>query len=636
VRDPLSLQALPWQRGSFVRAGWVILGLAGAAVVLGIVTAVLLITIDLRPLVERYATEAFGRPVTIGSLRIGWSSPLSVELSDLRLANAIAGGDPDMLRIARLSAKIDPGSLSRGVLRFEQLILERPSLLLERDTGGGVNWRFKGSGSSSSFHLALIPKNRTEFPTLIDFALRDGELIYRAAGRRDLRVIFHRLAIGAAGDNQAVTLDGDGAYDGTPVRLNGVTGSFSALRDKAVPFDVAVVLATKSDTLDFKGTVVEPLDLDGVAGGLKIAVPKLGELLKIFGADTHADVPLSIAGTLTTRGVHWLLTEATGKLAQDEFAGTLDLAESAAGRPDEIALTLDFARLDLKHLVAGDVRAGTAPASSSDIFLHRLDDNPGANVDARIAAKQLSYGEMRLADFATSTRVTAGEILVRALSFAFASGRVELSGRFQTTAAGNHIGVEAALSTADAARVAELAGLEAGQIAGQVEGRLRLEMTGRTMANALKTNQGQGVVSMTQGRVARDLVEKAATDLRSLVRKGEGWVPVACLLGVVDLRNGIATIAPLRLRTSETTVVGGGRADLSAEQVDLTIKAEGGSPSVFALQVPLRISGRFDKPTIAPTIGSSAAWLDAPARTDTAHPLAPALEQLAERNPCRH
>jgi AsmA family protein len=138
------------------------------------------------------------------------------------------------------------------------------------------------------------------------------------------------------------------------------------------------------------------------------------------------------------------------------------------------------------------------------------------------------------------------------------------------------------------------------------------------------------VVSMLDGRVARDLVEKATTDLRTLFRKGEGWIPVVCLLGVVDMHDGIAMIAPLRLRTSDTTVSGGGRADLSTERLDLSIRAEGESPGLLALHVPLRISGRFDAPEITPTTS--------PARPNAAGAgaLAPKLAQLAEHNPCRH
>ncbi|MEJ0069078.1 MAG: AsmA family protein [Pseudomonadota bacterium] len=622
-------------RRSSRRLSRIVLGLLAAVLLLGSGAVVWLATTDLRALAERYASEALGRPVTIGSLRIGWSSPLAVELDDLRLANMASGSAPEMLRIARLSARLDLSSLLRGALRFEKLTLEKPALLLERDDAGNVNWRIKRSDAPSLFHIAVIPRNRTEFPTLIDFVLRDGALIYRAAGNQDLRVAFQRLAIGAADDAQAVTLDVDGAYDDTPVQLSGKTDSFSVLRDRAVPFGTLFALVTKSGTLGFKGTMTEPLDLDGIEGRLTIAAPKLGDLLTTFGAAFHADVPLSIAGRLTTSGVHWLITEATGKLAQDPFDGSFDLAETPPGHADEIVGALNFARLDLKRLLAGDGDAGGVVTPDADIFSFQLDKKPGANVDARIGATQLVYGGTRLANVKAEARLASEEIRLRALSFGFANGKVDLSGDVRTTAGGNHIVADAALSAADIAQLAGLAGLGSDQIAGQIDGHLTLDVTGATQKAAFKTSRGQAVLAMRDGRVARDLIEKASTDLRTIFRKGEGSVPVTCLLGVVELQNGLATIAPLRLRTPDTTLIGGGSADLAAARLDLTIKAEGGSPSIFALQVPIRISGSLDKPSIAPAIGASAAWLDAPARNDAIRKLAPALEPLAARNACR-
>jgi len=155
-----------------------ILALLGALIVFGIGVAVLLVTVDWRPYIERVASRSLGRPLSIASLRVAWRTPLAVELTDLRLANAPWGSQPDMLRVARLVAAIDLRSLLHGVLRYETLLLENPVLLLERDPGGVGNWHFTGNAAAPG--LAIVPKNRTQFPTLIDFALRRGNLTYRA------------------------------------------------------------------------------------------------------------------------------------------------------------------------------------------------------------------------------------------------------------------------------------------------------------------------------------------------------------------------------------------------------------------------------------------------------------------------
>jgi uncharacterized protein involved in outer membrane biogenesis len=606
--------------GSRVRT--LLLGLLAAVIVVTAAAAVLLATLDWRARLEAYATRVLDRRVAISGLRIGWRNPLELELRGVRLANTGWGSRPDMLSIEALSAAIDLPALLRGVLRFETLRLDRPILLLERDAGGVGNWRF-GSVAPRAGRLAVVPKTRSQFPTLIAFALHDGQVAYRARAS-DLRVDFHDLAIRSAGDDQQVSLTLDGAYNGTPTRLTATTDSYTALRDAAVPFGADFTIANAAGTIGFSGTMAEPLDFDGVRGKLDIDARNLAELLRTVGAELHADFPFAVAGTFERTGAQWRIDEARGRAAANPFGGTLSLAEGSRGAADALAARLDFAALDLAPLI-GSGRAGR-PISLE------LERNPAVTVDARIAARRLTYEARRLADVAIALRTRQGEIAVSELSFAFAGGKVTASGTARAAGSGSRIGVNAALTGADAGAVARTLDAEPDQIAGMVEGRITLEMTGATLSDALKTSSGDAVLAMTGGRVSRDLVERASTDLRTLFRAGEGWMPVSCLLGIAALRNGVAAIAPLRLRTPETTLIGFGNVNLATEGVDMVVKTESGATSFLALEVPLRISGDFGSLHVSP---SFAAPDPPPAASDPGH-LPTELQRLAERSPCRH
>jgi uncharacterized protein involved in outer membrane biogenesis len=128
-------------RGPFSRKlmAIIFLGLLGASVLIVVSAIVLVATIDLRPLLEQYVTRTLDRRLAIGTLQIGWGNPLSVEISDLRLANAPQGSAPEMIRIERLYAEIDLRSLLGGVLRFNKLDVVKPQIILERDRGGVGN-----------------------------------------------------------------------------------------------------------------------------------------------------------------------------------------------------------------------------------------------------------------------------------------------------------------------------------------------------------------------------------------------------------------------------------------------------------------------------------------------------------------
>ena len=59
--------------------------------------------------------------------------------------------------------------------------------------------------------LVLVPKNRTQFPGLIDFVLRAGKWTYRVPGSRDLRLDAAELVIRSEADDSPMSLFGQAA-----------------------------------------------------------------------------------------------------------------------------------------------------------------------------------------------------------------------------------------------------------------------------------------------------------------------------------------------------------------------------------------------------------------------------------------
>ena len=91
---------------------------------------------DWRPQLEKQATQALGVPVRIGAINAtssGWIP--SLDLRDVRIVDA-AGRDA--LHLPRVSAALSPRSLLAFELRFSQLLLDSPELLLRRDAQGRV------------------------------------------------------------------------------------------------------------------------------------------------------------------------------------------------------------------------------------------------------------------------------------------------------------------------------------------------------------------------------------------------------------------------------------------------------------------------------------------------------------------
>ncbi len=615
----------------------VALGLLGISALIVATAIVLVATIDLRPWIERYAAQTLDRRLTMATLRIGWGNPLSLEIADLRVANAAWSTSADMVRIERIAAEIDLLSLIRGVWRFERLDITKPEIVLERDANGIGNWRFSAAASPRDRQIA--PNRRAGSPVLTDLKLRLGELTYRTSSGAVLRSDVRELTIRSAGDDTPVSLRLDGAYNGSPVRLHAKTQSFSVLRDASVPFGLEASASTPTAEVDFKGTMMHPFDFDGVQGSMRIDARDLGDLLNMLGAGIQADLPMLLTGAFSRTGDHWLLSDAKGKLANDAVEGRLTLDEGGRGEPDEVGIAASFAQLDLTPILADDARARNrkgraAPAPDHGALSLELETKRGTNFDAQLIASAVAYRAMRLSDFRARGRLASDQASVSQLSFAFAGGVVEASGTARRGTPGSRVTASASVSGAESSQIARMLGAEAGQIAGKITGRATLAMSGTTVDEALKTSRGHAVLTMKDGRIARALLEKLSTDLRSLFRRDERLARVSCLLGVIDMQDGRGVISQLRLQTPATVLVGGGHVDFLKQRLDMTIKTVASTTSFFALDIPLHISGRFTHLSVEPAVGSSAGWLDARARNTSAQDMPPDLRQLIESSAC--
>ena len=379
---------------------------------------------DLKPLVEREASEALGRTVSFGSFQVRWGDPLRVDFTDLAIANAPWGSKPEMVRIGQFSAQLEVGPLLHGVLHYRQLRLADVTVVLERDPDGIGNWKFGGSAGSGGF--GLVPKTRTQFPTLIDFAGERGLVTYRTRSGNILGIRLDRVAISSQGDETPVQLLAEGAYNDVPARLDATTESYAVLRDAAVPFGTRFTLAGPDTDIAFNGTLQEPLDFEGARGELSIEARTLDDLIAAMGGKAKADLPLTIAGILVRNGDHWSLDAAKGQLQQSDFSGALALTEGKPKQPDDIALDLGFSDLDIDALAAAFGKAkGT---TSLDALPLRPEGLGAVNATVDLTADTLAIAGRKLRTVALDGRLAGGDVTLKELSFALGGGRLSASG----------------------------------------------------------------------------------------------------------------------------------------------------------------------------------------------------------------
>jgi uncharacterized protein involved in outer membrane biogenesis len=611
--------------------------LGAALLVLAVVAAAALVVWP-RAAAQMLATHLLDRRVTVAELSFGLGDPVTVTLRGLQIANIPGGGSPDsvpeMIAIEAIDAALDRAMLLQGKLVYESLQVSRPRIALERDAGGKGNWEFgsggAGSASTSDSRLALVPKNRMQFPSLLNFRLTGGELRFRTSSGKWLRLPLDDLTIQAADEDAPISLVLDGGYNDTDAQLTATTASFNAFRDAAKPFDAGFSIAMPGVKLDFKGVLQEPLDFEGVEGRLALEARQLDDLIRIFDTPPDIAAPLKLAGGFTRNGDAWRLEDARGDLGGNVFTGRIALDEGNRGEADDLQFRLDFDKLDLPSVMPqGDGnddwrKANLRPDTAKD----------AAHLDLQVSADQLLYGDHSLKQVAVAVEVSTGLIRLHGatanLGTPEQAGHLRLSGELRAIE-NNSASLSASLQLerAEAGTLLQALGLRDGaaRIAGAIEGRANVSMRGAELGGALKTARGHAVIAMQQGRIARSLVEAASADLRALFRDRGDSTALRCLLAAAEIRDGLMVLGPLNLRSEGGTIRGGGHLDLAQQRLDLVLRSDPKTTGFLALDIPLRLQGPLGDISAKP---DRQATLPAQTLPD----LPPAQAMLARANPC--
>ena len=94
----------------------------------------------LKPRIEAAVQRATGRALGIGGpLRVGWN--LTLDASDVTLANMAGGSRPVMAQVGRIHASLALLPLLHREIRVTDLELVDPRVLIERNAAGVVNWQ---------------------------------------------------------------------------------------------------------------------------------------------------------------------------------------------------------------------------------------------------------------------------------------------------------------------------------------------------------------------------------------------------------------------------------------------------------------------------------------------------------------
>jgi len=561
---------------------------------------------------------------------------MTIDGEDLRVANIPGGSRPDMITVGSVHARLRLMSLLHGPIETQDVIVDHFSGLFERTPDRVPNWRFVPLEDLKRSRPAKTTGEKPDlhsFPGLRNLTVKNSDVTYRSAKGASYQVTMTQVTIQSTDDASPVNMSFQGGYNGTPINLDAAMQPLSALRRTPEPYSAKAHITSGDLTLDFDGTLTDTLNFDGVKGEVSLSTPTSAPVFALAGlSGTHSTIPLSLKGTFSHAGDNWHFTHASGALKDSQINdGTFDLEEGGNGKPDVINTDLTFGRVDLNSLTKAFSSGKSAGPTDIPLVAPAA---PDPVLHVKLAADEVLYNALTFSKFRFDASQIPGHINVSTLTLGYLGASLQASGQIEGNGNRSRVNASISLSHGDIDRLRRTAGLAPVPVKGSLSIRIIAKAANvSTLNEATRKADLVAAVSMEKGEIAREIVETASMDLRLLVRHAKGTTPITCMLGVLDMHQGVGTVAPLRLRTDAGIIAAKADVDLNRRWLDLVFASRPFSTSFFALDIPVRVSGRFDNPDL-----SLARWSKRGrgllADSNELTILPPALRAFAASNPC--
>jgi len=550
---------------------------------------------------------ATGRDLIVaGPIDLKISLTPSVDLQDVRFANAAWGSRAEMVTVRRVEVEVELLPLLTGNVVVRRLVAVEPDILLEIDTGGRANWEFETAGADTT---PADGSSSVTAPDVQDFRIEGGRLrLVDAAAGEDLTLDITE-AVGTFPSNGGPSGGGsrslrlEAAYNGNPFVVEGSYGGLPALLS-GMPGPVDVTVTAGGATVTAKGTAG---DLTG-APRADLAVTAAGDDLSGLspwaGAELPALGPYSLSANLKVGGQTFDFSGLILKLGDSDLTGNLAVS-LAAVRP-ALKGSLVSKRLDLDDLSGAPAGGGDGSAAGpAKVF----DDTPlplaalrAVDGQVKLNIEKLSAGSLLLDDVQTDLVLKAGDLTAAPLSAGLAGGR--LDGRFSLNAAG---------AAPDLALRLDGKGIDFGEVLKQaavsdeVGGELELavDLRGRgATPHALAAGLGGHVQAVSlDGTVDNSLLRVLSIGVSDIIAPLYGTADstrLECFVARFDIEGGQAKSRALVFDTGAFAVAGRGGIDLDAEQVNLAFDTQTSEPSLASLAVPFHVTGPLGDPRVTP------------------------------------
>ncbi|MGV3769470.1 MAG: AsmA family protein [Sphingobium phenoxybenzoativorans] len=562
---------------------------------------------------ERIVSSSLQRDVKVGGDFQLYFDPVTVKFLAERftISNPKWASQPHLFRADRIDTRISPFSLVFGdTKRIKWLELRNGAADLEWSRDGKTNTWTLGDPNKKGEPLDL-PTVRRAIIAGTKLRYRDPRMAMNADIAFDtVRAQDTRFA-------HDIRFTGSGTMRDRPFTLR---GGLLSPNDTVIGGKNQLVVEAKAGAtvLEVNGTLAGATEIEGADLSLVTYGPNIRLLFDFLGVAIPDTRHYRFTSHLTKVGGEWRFTHLKGRFGDSDLAGGMTIS-----LPDNrLLLKADLATTTLDIIDVGpfigynpeklEAQGGAGAIETVQGRPRVLPDAPlrieairafDANVKYRV--KQVRAKNFPISNIGLGLTLDHSLLTLSPLTFDMAGGFVSSDIEINARGAPVRTKYDIRLSPTPMGKLLGRWGVEESGTTGVMKARVQMTGEGDSVRESLGTADGRIAVVLPAGTMWARNIQLSELDIGTFITKMfadklKKPVEINCGLIAFTVRDGVAAADPILIDTKKNVIVGRGGFSFRNESLDMAVRADGKTISLFSGQSPIGIGGYFAKPGINP------------------------------------
>ncbi len=594
----------------------------------------------LRETIVKKVENGTGRSFAVdGDVWLYWLQGPRVTIDGLRLGNPSWASTPQMASVDHVDATVSLLNLLHGRLVLKTLDVSKPVANLEVGPDDKRNWYFDKQQSDSSTSIvieqAAIDQGRVSYVDKAKDTHVDAELG---------TVTGHDVDTKGGGSTNGIAAKASGTWNGLKLAVDARGGDVLKLRDTntAYPFDVKATIGSSRVTAD--GTVTGLAALKAADLKVSLSGDNLAEWYRITGIGLPATPHYATNGRVVIENGVYRYDDFHGTLGSSDIGGSIAF-EKRPARPF-VSGTLVSKQLDLKDLapltgkqpepaVAPKVVDATKPQKLLPQQTFSTDKWKTLDADVRFTGESIkNAGSIPFDHLEMHATMQDGVLSFTPLSFGFADGKMGGDFRFDGSGQPMHATVDARFSDLSLARLTPKVTDTSKASFGRLNGTLKIDGRGDSIATMLATSNGTAQIAMGRGESSSLLLELIGLQGPQVVRYllGDTNSKIDCAIADFGIHDGDMATKTSLIDTDKNVITFVGDLNFKDEKLDFRITPLPKQRSIVVLRTPFNVGGTLANPSVLPDFSTLGARVGGAVALGIVNPIL-ALLPLVETAP---